>query len=203
RFDALVRPQRAGGGNFAPRPQWKKNREGRFVPPEPPPGAAARAISMSGTDRATARALVLGHALYPEAISDHVEALAALPIPDRAAASIRDRMVDLAMSGQALDRDGLATILTSDNTAAPWRDVSKGGDIGFSFTRSDSDPEAARRDLGSAIEALAATAEIEAALGAATTRLIAGDADAFLEQQRLHAEREAMKERLASLASNE
>jgi len=203
RFDALVRPQRASGGPFTPRTPWKKNRDGRFMPPEAPPSSAARNIGVSGIDRATARALVLGHALYPQAISDHVEALATLPIPDPAAAAVRDRMVDLALAGETLDRDALATILAADETAGPWRDVSKGGDIGFSFIRGDSEPESARRDLGLAIEALAATAEIEAALGAATQRLIAGDDSAFIEQQRLHAAREAIKERLAHLASNE
>jgi DNA primase len=111
-------------------------------------------------------------------------------------------MLDLAMAGETLDREGFATILQSDTTAA-WRDVSKGGDIGFSFTRSDCDPEVARRDLGLAIEALAATSEIEAALLEATRRLVAGDDTAFEEQQRLHASREAMNERLANLASNE
>jgi DNA primase len=83
--------------------------------------------------------------------------------------------------------------------------VTTGGDIGFTFTRPDSDPELARRDLSLAIEALVATAEIEAALSAATDRFKAdmSDETAFAEQQRLHASREAMKERLASLASNE
>ena len=110
RFDALVRPQRGGGGGgggFTARIPWKKNKEGRFVPPPAPPSAAARTIAASGIDRATARALVLGHALFPQAIADHVEALAALPIPDRAAAAIRDRMLDLAMAGEALDRDAI------------------------------------------------------------------------------------------------
>ncbi len=205
RFDALVRPQRGGGGGggFAARLPWKKNKAGRFVPPEPRPSAAARTIGLSGVDRATARALVLGHALFPQAIADHVEALAALPIPDRAAATIRDRMLDLAMAGEVLDRTGFATILLASDTAAAWRDVSKGGDIGFSFTRGDCDPELARRDLGSAIEALAATTEIEAAFAAATNRLIAGDETALEEQQRLHAQREAINERLANLAGNE
>ena len=55
----------------------------------------------------------------------------------------------------------------------------------------------------SQIEALAATSEIEAALLEATRRLVAGDDTAFEEQQRLHASREAMNERLANLASNE
>ncbi len=203
RFDALVRPQRGGSGGFTARTPWKKNKEGRFVPPEPPPGATAKTIGAAGIDRATARALVLGHALFPQAIADHVEALAALPIPDRAAAAIRDRMLDLAMAGEALDRAALATILQGDDTAAAWRDVSKGGDIGFSFTRSDCDATVARRDLGSAIEALAATSEIEAAFAAATRRLISGDDSAIEEQQRLHAQREAINERLANLAGNE
>ncbi len=203
RFDALVRPQRGGGGAFTARKPWKKNKDGRFVPPEAPPGSSARAIGSGGIDRPTARALVLGHALFPAAIGDHVEALAALAIADRGAAAVRDRMVDLAMAGSPLDRATLATILSSDDIAAPWRDVSNGGDIGFSFTRSDSDPEIARRDLGAAIEAVVATSEIEAAFVAAGMRLAAGDDSAFEEQQRLHASREAMKERLASLASNE
>jgi DNA primase len=205
RFDALVRPQRGGSGGFTARIPWKKNKEGRFVPPEPPPGATAKTIGAAGIDRATARALVLGHALFPQAIADHVEALAALPIPDRAAASIRDRMLDLAMAGEALDRAALATILQGDDTSAAWRDVSKGGDIGFSFTRSDCDPSVARRDLGSAIEALAATSEIEAALADATRRFKAdmSDVQAFEEQQRLHASRDAINERLANLAGNE
>ena len=205
RFDALVRPQRGGGGagGFTARIAWKKNKEGRFVPPEPPPSATAKTIAAAGIDRATARALVLGHALFPQAIADHIEALAALPIPDRAAAAIRDRMLDLAMAGEALDRTALITILQSTDTAAAWRDVSKGGDIGFSFTRSDCDASVARRDLGSAIEALTSTSEIEAAFAAATRRLISGDDSAIEEQQRLHAQREAINERLANLAGNE
>ena len=210
RFDTLVRPQRGAsgggggaGGGFTARAPWKKNKEGRFIPPPPPASAAARIIGHSGTDRATARALVLGHALFPAAIGDHLEAFATLPIPDEAAAAIRDRLLDIAMAGQALDRDGFTTILQSDDTAAAWRDVSKGGDIGFSFTRGDCDPVVARRDLGLAIEALAASSEIAAALSLATQRLVAGDDDAFEEQQRLHAAREAMNQRLANLASNE
>ncbi|MBA3668402.1 MAG: DNA primase [Sphingomonas sp.] len=203
RFEALVRPEAAGRGPFIARKPWKKNKDGRFVPPDPPASVAARAIGSSGIDRATARALVLGHALFPDAIGDHVETLASLPIADRNLAAVRDRMVDVSMSGDTLDRHAIATILASEETGAAWREVSKGGDMRFTFTRSDSEPEAARRDLGLAIQAVVATAEVEAALGAATERLKAGDDRAFEEQQQLHALREAMKERLASLAGNE
>ena len=76
--------------------------------------------------------------------------------------------------------------------AAPWRDVSKGGEIGFSFTRSDCDPDAARRDLGLAVEALAAKIDLDAAFAEAQFRLANGDDSAFEEQQRLHGLREAM-----------
>lgn len=204
KFDALVRPQhQLQGRSLYPRREWKKGKDGRFSPPPAPASAAARAISTAGIDKTTARALVLGHALYPDAIGDHVEALAALPIADKAASKLRDRMVDLIMSGQMLDRQAIATILAAEETAAAWRDVSKGGDIGFSFTRTKSDPAIARRDLGLAIETLMAKVEIEAAFETAMSRFKAGDEAAFEEQQRLHAAREVVNERLASLASNE
>ena len=173
------------------------------MPPPPPASQAARAIGAGGISRDIARALVLGHALYPEAIGDHVEALAALPIVDPPAARIRDRMVDLIMAGQVLDRAALATILTGDDMAALWRDVSKGGEIGFSFTRSECQPDVARRDLGLAIEALVTRIDLDAAFAEAQRRLADGDDDAFHEQQRLHELREALKDRLASLAGND
>ncbi len=203
RFDALVRPQAAGRGAFTARSPWKKNKDGRFVPPDPPASQAARAIGAGGISRDIARALVLGHALYPEAIGDHVEALAALPIADPPAARVRDRMIDCAMAGDNLDRAALNTILTSEDMAAPWRDVSKGGEIGFSFTQRECEPDIARRDLGLAIEALVTRIDLDAAFADAQRRLADGDDDAFNEQQRLHAAREALKDRLASLAGND
>ena len=113
-------------------------------------------------------------------------------------------MVDLTMSGQTLDREGIATILGAEDTASAWRDLSKGGDLGFSFTRSKSDPELARRDLGLAVEALVAKSEIELALAEATKRLKQEFSDsAYAEQQRLIAAEKSYNDRLASLAGNE
>jgi DNA primase len=207
RFDALVRPQRqqqqGQGRSLYPRREWKKQ-GGRFVAPETMPGQEMRTIGAGGIDRTTARALVLGHALYPDAIGDHVETLAHLPIDDRAASKLRDRMVDLIMSGQMLDRTGITTILADTETASEWKQVSKGGDIGFSFTRSKSDPELARRDLGLAVEALHAKTEIELALAEATRRLEQEFSEtAYAEQQRLIAAKKSYNDRLASLAGNE
>ena len=66
-----------------PAPRMEEARTADSPRRPPPASAAARAIGSAGIDKTTARALVLGHALYPDAIGDHVEALAALPIADQ------------------------------------------------------------------------------------------------------------------------
>ena len=197
-----------GSVRRAPR-QQQQFRPGRFdpksrrwVPPAPPPGEDMKRIGRSGIDAATARALLVGFAYYPEALTGHAEQLAHLPIGDRGLSSVRDRLVDAALSGEALDRQQLVTILQSvrghgDHARSL---VSRGG---FSFTRSDTEPERAVRDLGVAIDALAAGEEIGAALDEATERLKAGDGDAYDEQLRLRAAREEVMQRLASLVGTE
>ena len=209
KFNALVRPQAASrsgaGGGFTPRAPWKKNRDGRFVPPPLPASPALRAGGgAGGIDRATARALVLGHALFPQAIGDHLETLATLSIADPSAARLRDRMVDAAMTGAELDRAALLPILQAEDTASAWHDVSRGGEIGFTFTRIRSDPDVARRDLALALEALLARVEIDAALADATLAFERDFSEtAYAEQQRLLGARQQHNDRLASLAGNE
>jgi DNA primase len=175
----------------------------RWLPPAQPASDTARRIGRSGIDPATARALVLGFALYPEALHDHVEQLAHLPISDRPLGSLRDRIVDAALAEQQLDRQKLATILQTAGAAPALDQARRSGGIGFSFTRSETEPERAVRDLGVAIDALAAEEEIGAALIAATERLKAGEEQAFEEQQRLHVVREEIRERLASLVGTD
>ena len=201
RFDAEFRPvrqqpQRRTQNRFDPKTR-------RWFPPEQPPGDAMKRIGSKGIDSETAAALVLGFAYYPEALSAHVEQLAHLPIADRALASLRDRIVDAALAGQALDRQRLATILETAGAAAALQQARRSGGIGFSFTRSDTEPERAVRDLGVAIDALSAEEEIGAALDEATERLKAGDTHAFEEQHRLHLAREENKQRLASLVGTD
>jgi DNA primase len=187
------------------RPPFRPNRfqKGKWTPPQPPASDTARRIARSGIDTATARALVVGFAYYPEALPTHVEQLAHLPIADRGLASLRDRIVDAALAGQALDRQRLATILETAGASAALEKARRTGGIGFSFTRSDTGPERAVRDLGIAIDALAAEEEIGAALDEATERLKAGDGDALQEQLRLHQAREENMQRLASLVGTE
>jgi DNA primase len=199
RFEALTARPRA---SFTPqrRGQWVKGKG--FVPPEPPASGAARAIGSGGIDKPTARAILTGLSLYPDAIAGHAEELAALPFTDKAAAQVRDLMLDAALSGQVLDRDGLLTILRTAGAATLLQEGRRGG-MGFTFTRPDSDPGRALRDLGVAIEALSAQAEISVALRDATERLKQGDESAFDEQHRLHSAREEQKERLAQLAASD
>ena len=202
RFDTLfarAQPQRR---EWKPG-KWKPGQRGGYVPAPAPMGQVARAIGKGGIDRATARAVIAGFAYFPEALPANAETLAVLPIADPLAARLRDHMVDAAMSGASLDRAGLDTILQVAGAEAALKDVRRSGGIGFSFTRSDADPERAMRDLTVAIEALAAEGEIEAALAEATERLKAGDASAFDEQLRLHAARDEATERLASLATSD
>jgi DNA primase len=201
RFHDEVTPARP---QFQPRQSFRPNqRGGRWVPPEPPTGAAARAIAATGIDRTMARALVLGFVNFPEALEHHCEQLASLPIGEATLARIRDRLVDAAVSGEMLDREALATILRDSGAAADLEKARRTGTMAFSFTRSETDPNRAVRDLGTAIDALMADGEIGAALKAATERLKEGEEDAFEEQRRLHSKREEIKERLASLAGSD
>jgi hypothetical protein len=74
----------------------------------------------------------------------------------------------------------------------------------FTFTQQGSNPEVAKRDLGAALEAVIALAEIDLALAEATRRLKQDIGEfAFGEQQRLMQAKKSYNDRLASLASNE
>ena len=189
------------------RPQFQARRpfqRGRFFkPPEPPVGSQARAIASAGIDATLARALILGFVSFPEGLHHHAEQLASLRIADQGLSRLRDRLVDAAYSGQTLDREALATILRDSGAASDLEKARRTGTMAFSFTRSDTDPDRAVRDLGTAIDALTADGEIGAALAAATERLKEGEEDAFEEQRRLLFAREEIKERLASLAGSE
>ncbi|NUS99997.1 MAG: DNA primase [Sphingomonas sp.] len=204
RFQDLVSPPRQYGQQQPFRPRFQPGQRGaRWQPPNPPAGTVARAIASGGLDRVMARALVVGFAYFPEALEQHCEQFASLPIGEAPLARIRDRLVDAAVSGEMLDRETLATILRDSGAAADLEKARRTGMMAFSFTRSDTAPDRAVRDLGIAVDALTADGEIGAALRAATERLKEGEEDAFEEQRRLHSQREEIKERLASLAGSD
>jgi len=192
RFYALRRPPERERRPFV--------KGGRWVPPEPPVGARARAIAASGIDAPTARALILGFTYFPEELPAHCEQLAHLPIADQGTARLRDELVNAAFSGAALDRDSVTTILGTDGASGGASPRA----MGFSFTRRDSDPDRARSDLAAAVEIIAASDEVEQALADATERLERDCTDeAWQEQQRLIAAQQGLRQRLASLAGTD
>jgi DNA primase len=192
RFYALRRPPERERRPFV--------KGGRWVPPEPPVGARARAIAAHGIDAPTARALILGFAYFPEELPAHCEQLAHLPIADQRTARLRDELVNAAFSGAALDRESVTTILGTDGASGGAGPRA----MGFSFTRRDSDPDRARSDLAAAVEIIAASEEVEKALEDATERLKRDFTDeAYEEQQRLFEAQQGLRQRLASLAGTD
>jgi DNA primase len=193
RFNALTAPPPRA---WQPRAPFQK---GRFAPPRPV-SEQAKGVAASGIHSETARAVLLGLLRHPELVAEHSEAIAALPIADKAAARLRDILLDAAMIHGALDQERLHTILAEAGVASLAEKLRLERGLAFSFTRRDADPERASRDLVLAIDTLSAQPGLYAALEAATARLKEdGDEAAFQEQQRLRAARDEAERQLAAL----
>jgi DNA primase len=172
-----------------------------FVPPRPTSGEA-RAIGSGGIDRMMARAIIAGLIRYPDLIGRHAEAVGGLLFGDRTLERVRDLLLDRAFAGEAVESEGLATILAQAGLGDVAEDLQRTNGLAFSFLRSNADSDRARRDLGAAREALAARPELDAALAAATDRLMAAPDEAgFAEQRRLRAARDEADRSLAALAN--
>jgi DNA primase len=200
RFTALTRPPEP------PRREWRRGepyKGGRFAPPRPT-SDAARAVGSGGLAPQTARAVLAGLLRHPALIADHSEAIAALAMPDKPTAELRDALLDAALLHGALDQERLDTILTGTGTAALAERLRRAKTLSFSFTRRDAEPERACRDLVLVIDTLAAKPGLEAALDAATARLKeVGDEASYQEQQRLRAARDEAERQLAALIEGE
>ncbi|MFL6856966.1 MAG: DNA primase [Allosphingosinicella sp.] len=201
RFATLTRPPEP------PRREWRRGEPyrggggggGRFAPPRPT-SDAARAVGSAGLAPQTARAVLAGLLRHPELIAGHSEAIAALAMPDKTTAELRDTLLDAALRHGALDQERLDTILTGTGTAALAERLRRAKTLSFSFTRRDAEPERACRDLVLVIDTLAAKPGLEAALDAATARLKEiGDEASYQEQQRLRAARDEAERQLAAL----
>jgi DNA primase len=147
---------------------------------------------------------MLGLTRFPEVIAAHSQAIAALPLPDRRTARLRDILLDGAMMHGELDRQSLNTILASADAVPLMEELRLEQGLAFSFTRRDADPERALRDLVLVIDTLAARPGLDAALAAATARLKEkGEETAFVEQQRLRAARDEADRQLATLIESD
>jgi DNA primase len=200
RFNALTLPQRQQPQQRQWKQQWTPKNGGRFTPPPRPTSADARSVGRSGLSPQLARAVLLGLIRFPDLIGRHGEAIAALWIAEPGVSRMRDLLLESAMTNAALDPEALNTILAERGGAALLEELGRKRGLGFSFTRRDADPERARRDLVLAIETLAARPGLDAALEAATARVMdEGDDLAFEEQKRLLVARIEADTQLATL----
>jgi DNA primase len=186
RFYALNRRERPAfvpGAPQARRGSWVKGKG--FVPPEPPASAEARAIASDGIDKPTARAIAAGLTEHPDLILEEAELLAALPFADRAAETLKQRLLDAALHLPNLDLGSLAPILAEPGTAKLLNEVRRGPGVAFSFNRGDIDSVRSRSDLKAVIELLGTKREIAAGLASARQRAIEGDEHAPAEMLRL------------------
>lgn len=199
RFNALTAPP--------PRPPWKPRAAGsagfrgggKFVP-QRPVSNQAKAVASAGISPKTARSVLHGLLRFPGLVAAHAEAIAALPIPDKSAARLRDALLEGAMAHGELDQEQVHTILAEAGVAPLAERLRLERGLAFSFNRRDADPERASRDLVLVIDTLAAQPGLYAALDAATARLKEeGDEAAFQEQQRLRAARDEADRQLAAL----
>ena len=182
----------------------RSTRQSRWSAGPPPPGARAKAIGGQGIDTLYARAILAGLLRHPVVIHACAEALAMLTLEDRDLDRLRTSLLESAFGSPSVDSDGAATIFANSGLEEVVSGLRLANGLAFSFTRSDADPEIARRDLAMAIEALASRPELDAALDAATARQAMGaDADDFAEQMRLITARAEADRVLAALTQGD
>lgn len=195
RFDAQFTPASLPRGRFMP---------GQRFQPERPLSNKTRSIGGGGVAPVFARAILAGLLRHPSMILACGEALSMLRIDDQQLDSLRLILLDAAYDGVMLDSDALIPICDSAGLGELAASLMDSNGLAFSFTRRQADAEIARRDLGMAIEALAARPALDAALAAATARLAEKwDESGFAEQMRLVEALGDADRKLAALAQGE
>ena len=196
RFDQQFSPQQPPRGRFTPGKQ-------RFQP-ERPLTSQTRSIGGGGVAPLFARAILAGLLRHPSMILACGDALSMLVIDDRELDALRLILLDAAYDSEMLDSDTLLPICDSAGLGELAVSLMDANGLAFSFTRRQADAEIARRDLGMAIEALAARPALDAALAAATGRLAEQwDESGFAEQMRLVEALGDADRKLAALAHGE
>jgi DNA primase len=183
------------------RPMARAARPGGGLPLHPSVAGEARDIGGAGMDPAFSRAILAGLLRHPTIIPICAEALTMLTIADAELDRLRMLLLDSAYDGVPLETEALLPICANAGMGELAHKLLNANGLAFSFARRQADGEIARRDLGMAIEALAARPALDMALAAATARLSEHwDEHGFAEQVRL---REALGEanrRLSELA---
>ncbi|CUS43180.1 MAG: DNA primase [Pseudomonadota bacterium] len=198
RFENLYAKAREPFRPFQPAAKRKPGQ--KWKAPDPPVSDIAKGVRATGIDRILAKAVLAGLIRHPAEIARHMEVLGSLKLADGALGRLFEAVVDLAVEDQALDSEGLLTILAKsgfDNIAS---DLLRADQLSCSFTQKGAEPARAREDLDEAIAILVARPEVDAALAEATVALKARYSDeAFERQVSLVKEQQALDARLANL----
>lgn len=198
RFENLYAKVREPFRPFQPAAKRKPGQ--KWKAPDPPVSDIAKGVRATGIDRILAKAVLAGLIRHPAEIARHMEVLGSLKLADGALGRLFEAVVDLAVEDQALDSEGLLTILAKsgfDNIAS---DLLRADQLSCSFTQKGAEPARAREDLEEAIAILVARPEVDAALAEATVALKARYSDeAFERQVSLVKEQQALDARLANL----
>jgi DNA primase len=192
RFSAFAYPPRE-----AREGSWRGNDRQRFAPRAPSGNAARLRRAASGGARdALSAAIIAGLVRFPAEIARHADALARCPGLDPRF----DLLLDASDHGQALESEGLGTILADQGQAVPIpKDY---GGMRFGFLSPDTTPAQACAELAQAVELLVERPALEAALAEATERLNREFTDeAYAEQQRLLKRKLEFESRLGQMAS--
>ncbi|MEG3150516.1 DNA primase [Sphingomonas sp. ZT3P38] len=198
RFDALYAKVREPFRAFQPAVKRKPGE--RWKAPDPPVSDAAKGVRAGGIDRILAKAVLAGLIRHPAEIARHMEVLGSLKLADGALGRLFEAVVDLAVEDQALDSEGLLTILAKSGFDIIASDLLRADQLSCSFTQKGAEPARAREDLDEAIAILVARPEVDAALAGATATLQARYSDeAFERQVSLVKEQQALDARLANL----
>ncbi|MDB5703345.1 MAG: primase [Sphingomonas bacterium] len=197
RFEALYARVREPFRPFQP---TKRKPGERWKAPDPPVSDAAKSVRTGGIDRILAKAVLAGLIRHPAEIARHMEVLGSLKLADGALGRLFEAVVDLAVEDQALDSEGLLTILAKSGFDIIASDLLRADQLSCSFTQKGAEPARAREDLDEAIAILVARPEVDAALADATAALKARYSDeAFERQVSLVKEQQALDARLANL----
>ena len=201
RADALFAPPKREWQPRAPaRPGRASDRRGGWAPPVPLPLASTKAVNAAGIDRSMSHAILAGLIRLPDSIAAHAEPLSHLHFADLALDQVRSALVEAAWRGDALEGDGISTILRRVGAIDLLQKPGRANGLAFSFQRGDADPERARRDLGEVIDVMLKRSELDAQIAQATARLgDTTDDGAWEEQQHLQRERLETERRLSEL----
>ena len=199
RFSAFAYPRRE--------PYWQDrrgsqhgNRRGGPPPPQrtsPESASRLRKVTNGGGRDALCTAVVAGLIRWPDEITRHAELLARMAGMDARFGILLDALD----SGDVLERDELATILSRHGLAAPTPTEYTG--LRFGFLAAESDARQAAAELAQAIELLVERPALEAALQEATERHKREFTDeSFAEQQRLLKRKLEFDARLRQMANS-